>query len=74
MADLGSFGKLLILVGVLVAGVGVLLVLAGRIPLLGRLPGDVLVQRGNFTFYFPLVTSILVSVLLTVVLNLLARR
>ena len=74
MADLGAAGKLLILGGLLLAGVGVLLLVAGRIPLLGRLPGDVYVQRGNFTFYFPLVTSIVLSVLLTLVLNVLARR
>ncbi len=74
MADLAGLGKLLLIGGLALAGVGLLLVLAGRIPLLGRLPGDVLIQRGNFTFYFPLVTSLLLSVLLTVVLNLLARR
>jgi len=74
VADLAGLGKLLLIGGLALAGVGLLLVLAGRIPLLGRLPGDVLIQRGNFTFYFPLVTSLLLSVLLTVVLNLLARR
>ena len=74
MADLSAAGKLLILGGLLLAGVGMVLLVAGRIPLLGRLPGDIYVQRGNLTFYFPLVTSIVLSVLLTLVLNLLARR
>jgi hypothetical protein len=74
MADLSAAGKLLILGGLALAGLGLLLLVAGRIPLLGRLPGDVYVQRGNFTFYFPLVTSILLSVLLTLLLNVLARR
>ena len=74
MADLSAAGKLLILGGLVLAGAGVVLLTAGRIPLLGRLPGDIYVQRGNFTFYFPLVTSIVLSVLLTLVLNLLARR
>ena len=74
MADLGSLGRLLILSGLALAGVGLLLVLVARIPFLGHLPGDVLIQRGNVTIYFPLITCILISVLLTVVLNLLARR
>jgi hypothetical protein len=74
MADLSAAGKLLILSGLLLAAFGLLLLAAGRVPLLGRLPGDIFVQRGNFTFYFPLITSILLSVLLTLVLNLLARR
>ena len=74
MTEVGSLGKLLLLLGAVIAGVGALLLVAGRVPWLGRLPGDILVQRGNATFYFPLVTSILLSVLLTVVFNLLARR
>ncbi|TMA66034.1 MAG: DUF2905 domain-containing protein [Deltaproteobacteria bacterium] len=54
--------------------IGVLLVLAPRIPWLGRLPGDVLIRRGTFTFYFPLVTCLVVSVILTLILNLFWRR
>ena len=63
-------GKLLVLVGVIVAVVG-LLVMIG-LPV-GRLPGDITVKRGNFTFYFPLATSILASILLTLLLSLLRR-
>ena len=74
MADLSATGRLLIFFGLLIAVAGVLLLFAGRVPFLGRLPGDIFVQRGNFTFYFPLVTSILLSVVLTLLLNLLARR
>jgi Protein of unknown function (DUF2905) len=55
-------GKLLVIVGVIITGIG-LLVMMG-LPL-GRLPGDITVRRGNSTFYFPLVTSILLSILLT---------
>jgi hypothetical protein len=69
-----EIGKLLVVFGVLIAGVGVLLMLAGRVPWLGRLPGDVYVQRGNWTFYFPLATSILVSLILTVLFWLFGRR
>ena len=62
--------KLLILAGVILVGLG--LVLMTGFPL-GRLPGDFVVRRGSFTFYFPLATSILVSVVLTLVFTLLRR-
>ena len=71
---MNEIGKLLIVFGLLIAGVGVVLVLAGRLPWIGRLPGDVHVQRGHFTFYFPLATSILVSVALTLIFWLIGRR
>ena len=64
-------GRLLILVGLLIAGVGVLVALG--VPL-GRLPGDFSIRRGNFSFYFPLTTSILVSVVLTLIMLFLSRR
>jgi Protein of unknown function (DUF2905) len=69
-----SLGKLLLVAGVLLAAVGGLLLLAGNIPWLGRLPGDISFERGNFRFYAPIVTSLLLSLVLTIVLNLLARR
>jgi hypothetical protein len=56
-------GKVLVLIGLVVAGIG-LLILSG-LPI-GRLPGDIVVRRGNFSFYLPLTTSILVSILLTI--------
>ena len=71
---MSEIGKLLIVFGVLIAVVGVVIVLAGRLPWIGRLPGDIHVQRGNFTFYFPLATSILVSVALTLIFWLIGRR
>jgi hypothetical protein len=71
MSDLG---KLLVLVGAVVILAGVVLMLVGRanIPL-GRLPGDIVYRGKNTTFYFPLATSILVSVVLSVVLYLIGR-
>jgi DUF2905 family protein len=63
-------GKLLVVVGLIVTAIGLLIMLG--LPL-GRLPGDISWQRGNSTFYFPLVTSIVLSLLLTLVLNLLNR-
>ena len=62
-------GKTLIFVGVAIAALGLAFVLAPKIPLLGKLPGDLVFRRGESTFYFPLATSILVSIVLTVVLN-----
>jgi DUF2905 family protein len=67
-------GKLLIVIGLLIAAVGVVVTLAGRLPWLGRLPGDIYVQRGNWSFYFPLATSLVVSVVLTLLFWLLGRR
>ncbi len=72
--NLADLGKVLIGFGLLIAAVGLLLVLAGRLPWMGRLPGDVYVQRGNWTFYFPLATSLILSLLLTLVFWLLSRR
>jgi hypothetical protein len=71
---LSGVGKLLMLFGGILIMVGAALVLAEKTPWLGRLPGDIYVQRRNFTFYFPLTTSILVSVVLSLVLYLLSRR
>lgn len=70
MTELGRF---LILTGVILALVGVLLLAAPKIPWLGKLPGDIVWRRGNFTFYFPLGTSILLSIVLTLLLYLLRR-
>ncbi len=67
MSDLGRF---LIIAGVVLVAVGVVLLLAPKIPWLGRLPGDITYRRGNFTFYFPLGTCILISVILTLILYL----
>ncbi|MEW6232959.1 MAG: DUF2905 domain-containing protein [Chloroflexota bacterium] len=73
MPGLEPMGKLLIVLGLCLAGIGLFLVLWPRLPFLGRLPGDILIQRGNFTFYVPLVTCILLSILLTLVLNVVFR-
>jgi len=67
-------GKALVALGLLIALAGVVLMLVGRVPWLGRLPGDIHFQRGNFSFYFPLATSLLLSVVLTVLLYIIGRR
>ena len=64
-------GRLLIILGLVIVGVGLLISLG--VPI-GRLPGDITYRRGNFSFYFPLTTSILASVLLTLLMIFLSRR
>ena len=64
-------GRTLILIGLLIAGAGLLMTLG--VPI-GRLPGDFTVRRGNFSFYFPLATSIVISILLTIVMMFFGRR
>ena len=71
MSDLG---RMLIVVGLVIVVLGVVLTFAGRVPGLGRLPGDIHVERGNWSFYFPLGTSIVLSLLLTLVLWIIGRR
>ncbi len=65
MSGFGPLGKMLILLGVFIILIGVLLVIGEKIPWIGRLPGDIIIRKKNFTFYFPIVTSILISILLT---------
>lgn len=74
MGDFSWFGKMLIGFGIFALILGALLVGIGKILPLGRLPGDIFVRKGNFTFYFPLVTSIIISIILTIILNLFFRR
>jgi hypothetical protein len=74
MPDFTGMGRILILIGLVVAGVGLVIMLAGKIPFLGKLPGDFLFRGKNFSFYFPLTTSILISVILTLILWFINRK
>ena len=75
MADgIQHIGRFLILLGLLISAIGGLLLLSGKVPWIGRLPGDILIQKKNFTFYFPLATSILLSLILTLLFWLLGKR
>ena len=77
MSDLSGAGRLLFITGLVLAAAGALLILAPRFPgldRLGRLPGDFVVERGPVTVFIPIVSSIAISVLLTIVLNLILRR
>jgi uncharacterized protein HemY len=74
MSPLSHLGKLLILLGLFLALVGVLVLIAGKIPWLGKLPGDIFIQKKNFSFYFPLTTSIILSIILTLLLYFIMRK
>ena len=69
MFGFAPLGKLLILLGVFMIVVGLFLWLGDRIPWVGRLPGDILIKREKFTFYFPIVTCILISLILTLLFS-----
>ncbi|MBZ0159874.1 MAG: DUF2905 domain-containing protein [bacterium] len=69
-----SLARMLILFGLALAAVGGLILFIGKVPFIGKLPGDIYIQRKNFSFYFPLTTSILLSILLTILFSLFRRR
>ncbi len=69
MSNLSDLGRALLLAGGAIVVLGLLLLVVGRIPLLGRLPGDINIRRGSTSFYFPVVTCIVLSVGLTVIVN-----
>jgi hypothetical protein len=69
-----DWGVVLIVVGLLVAAAGAALLFLDRLPGLGRLPGDVVIERGRWTFLVPITTMIVVSIVLTLLLNLFLRR
>ena len=70
---MAPLGKFLIIFGIIVTAVGVLLVISPKVPWLSRLPGDILIKKKNFTFYFPIATSIILSIILTVLINLMKK-
>ncbi|GJL50248.1 DUF2905 domain-containing protein [Candidatus Nitrospira salsa] len=77
--DFSGLGKLLVLMGLSIVALGVLFILLSKWPLagsgwLGRLPGDILIKRDNFTFYFPLATSVLISVVGSFLVYLFMKR
>ncbi len=74
MPDMEALGKIMLLLGGAFLVIGLLLTLGGRFLSLGRLPGDIYIKRGNFTFYFPLVTGLLLSLILTLIVNIIGRR
>lgn len=74
MEPSAQFGKLLIILGIMLIVVGGGFLLSGKFPLIGRLPGDIIIEKKNFTLYFPVVTCIVVSLVLTFVFWLIGKR
>ncbi len=72
-AFMQDLAQLLILFGVIIVLIGAALLVIGRIPFLGKLPGDFTISSGGFTCFFPLATSIILSILLTILLNVIIR-
>ncbi len=70
---MANIGRMLVILGVVLIFFGLALILGGRIPFLGRLPGDIHIRRGAAEIYIPLATCLLLSLLATLILNLLAR-
>ena len=69
-----EMGRTLIFLGLLIVGIGAVVLLLGKVSGFGKLPGDIFIQRKNFTFYFPIATSLLVSVLLSFFFWLLSKK
>ncbi len=68
MEGLPGIGKILIIIGTTILIVGIIILFAGKIPFIGKLPGDITIRRENFTFYFPIATCIIISVILTLII------
>ncbi len=69
-----QLGKLLIIAGILIVILGLIILFADRIPFLGKLPGDLTWEKGNTRVYIPITSMILISIILTIVLNLFSRK
>jgi len=70
----GFMGKLLIGMGIVLIIIGVIFLFGNKIPFLGKLPGDIYIRRGHFTFYFPLSTCLIISLILTLILTIFFGR
>ena len=71
--DLANVGKILLISGGILALAGLVTIVIGKTGFMGKLPGDIFIQKGNFTFYFPLATFLILSVVLTAVVNAVIR-
>lgn len=71
---MNEIGKFLIIFGLIVVIIGLILTFVGKIPLIGKLPGDIVIERRNFVFYFPIGTSILLSIIISLIFYLMSKR
>jgi uncharacterized protein HemY len=71
---LADFGKLFIFIGLLLVVIGFVFIIGNKIPFIGKLPGDIAIERKNFNFYFPITTCIIISIILSLVFWLLGKK
>ncbi len=71
---MAEFGKILIFIGLLLAILGVIFTFGNKLPFVGRLPGDIAVERKNYSFYFPVATCIIISVVISFILWLFSKK
>ncbi|MCP4267552.1 MAG: DUF2905 domain-containing protein [Candidatus Brocadiaceae bacterium] len=69
-----DFGRILILIGLLIVVLGIILIVGNKIPFIGKLPGDIAIERKNYSFYLPVTTCIVISIVFSFVLWLFSRR
>lgn len=68
-----EIGKLLLILGIILSIMGLIFIFGSKVPGLGKLPGDIFIKEGNITFFFPIVTCILISIIVTLILSLFRR-
>lgn len=73
MSGFDGLGRILIIVGIIIVVLGLLLAFGGRIPFLGKLPGDILIMKDGISFYFPIITLLLLTVVLTLIISFIMR-
>ncbi|HOA82698.1 MAG TPA: DUF2905 domain-containing protein [Thermodesulfovibrio thiophilus] len=71
---MNEIGKVLIVIGIIIIIMGLLMIAADKLSFIGKLPGDIVIKKKNFVFYFPLATSILLSIILSFVFYFLSKR
>jgi hypothetical protein len=70
---MAEIGKLLLILGIILSIMGLIFIFGSKVPGLGRLPGDIFIKKGTITFFFPIVTCILISIIVTLILSLFRR-
>lgn len=71
---MGELGKAIITIGIVLVIVGVIITMAGKVPGIGKLPGDIFIKKENFSFYFPLTTCILLSIIISVIMYWIGKK
>ncbi len=69
-----DFGKLFIFIGLLLVVIGIVFIVGNKIPFIGKLPGDIAIERNNFNFYFPITTCIVISIILSLIFWFLGKK